>query len=391
MQTLTCPQGDFKLERFPLRRKETLRPWDAADEYLLAHCAEFKDHSETVLVLNDTFGALTLALSTSALTMVTDSQISRHALTHNLALNPAPQHPPSVLNCLDQWPSNPALVLIKVPRVRSLLEFQLHRLRDVVGPETVIVAGGMTKEIHRSTLAAFERFIGPTTTSLARKKARLILSNFAVDRDPGCYEPVNTYTPLQGGISLSEYPGVFSRGRLDQGTQLLLANLPTPGAGERLVDLGCGSGLLGLSLAHQYPHCQVEFVDESHLAMASVQLASQADGVLQNHLTFTLADGMRDHPGNVDHIICNPPFHQGRAKGDHVAWGLFHQAHRALKPGGELRIVGNRHLGYHTKLKRIFGGCTVVASNRKFVVLSAVKSKGHASRSRLDQVDPIPV
>jgi 16S rRNA G1207 methylase RsmC len=53
---------------------------------------------------------------------------------------------------------------------------------------------------------------------------------------------------------------------------------------------------------------------------------------------------------------------------------MMNQARRALAPGGELRVVGNRHLGYHSKLGRLFGRCRPVAADRRFVVLSAVKS-----------------
>ncbi|WP_440495178.1 methyltransferase, partial [Serratia sarumanii] len=53
---------------------------------------------------------------------------------------------------------------------------------------------------------------------------------------------------------------------------------------------------------------------------------------------------------------------------------MFCDAKRCLQVGGELRIVGNRHLDYHQKLKRLFGNCTLVASNKKFVILRAVKS-----------------
>jgi len=52
---------------------------------------------------------------------------------------------------------------------------------------------------------------------------------------------------------------------------------------------------------------------------------------------------------------------------------MFHHARRCLKINGELYIVANRHLDYFHKLKKIFGNCTTVATNSKFVVLKAVK------------------
>ncbi len=371
MQTLNCAQGEFQLDRFPLRRKELLRPWDAADEYLLAHCSETVTEPESTLILNDTFGALTLALHRWSPTTVNDSEMARLALVHNAQLNHGIQFAHNFLTPLAPWPECAKLVVLKVPRTLSLLEFQLHRLRRCLTPQTQIVAAGMTREVHRSTVAAFERFLGPTTTSLARKKARLILSTFDPNLDPGFRDVVSEYQVPNLSLELREYPGIFSKGRLDQGTRLLLEHLPSTKAGARIVDLGCGNGVLGLAVARENEQCSVEFIDESHLAVASAKASWTANELPAERATFTVSDGMRSHPGSVDIVLCNPPFHQGRTMGDHVSWGLFIQARRALKSGGELRIVGNRHLGYHTKLKRIFGGCTVIASNQKFVVLSA--------------------
>jgi 16S rRNA (guanine1207-N2)-methyltransferase len=52
---------------------------------------------------------------------------------------------------------------------------------------------------------------------------------------------------------------------------------------------------------------------------------------------------------------------------------MFRQAHAALARGGELWLVGNRHLGYHAKLKRLFRGVEQVAATPKFVILRAIK------------------
>jgi 16S rRNA G1207 methylase RsmC len=76
---------------------------------------------------------------------------------------------------------------------------------------------------------------------------------------------------------------------------------------------------------------------------------------------------------SADLVLCNPPFHQQTATTDHIAWQMFKDSFRVLKKGAELRIIGNRQLGYHIKLKRIFGNCTQISSSNKFVVLSAKK------------------
>jgi 16S rRNA (guanine1207-N2)-methyltransferase len=60
---------------------------------------------------------------------------------------------------------------------------------------------------------------------------------------------------------------------------------------------------------------------------------------------------------------------------DDIAWQMFVDAKKMLRPGGELRVVANRHLDYPDKLKRLFGGCQVIANNPKFIVLSAVLTR----------------
>ncbi|MGS0728793.1 class I SAM-dependent methyltransferase, partial [Shewanella sp. 0m-11] len=85
-----------------------------------------------------------------------------------------------------------------------------------------------------------------------------------------------------------------------------------------------------------------------------------------------------------DLVLCNPPFHQGEAITDHIAWQMFLDAFRRLKNGGILHVVGNRHLAYHVKLQRIFKNCTTVASNGKFVILQAQKISKKSQETELE-------
>ena len=85
-----------------------------------------------------------------------------------------------------------------------------------------------------------------------------------------------------------------------------------------------------------------------------------------------VADGLLDaEPGSADLALCNPPFHQQQVIGDEIAMRLFQQSRRALAQGGELWVVGNRHLGYHVKLRRFFKEVEQLGGNSKFVVLRA--------------------
>lgn len=242
---------------------------------------------------------------------------------------------------------------------------------------TVVVGTGMVKEIHTSTLRLFERVLGPTRTSLARQKARLVFCT----PDPALERPANPWpyryalpdgVGVMSGRTVVNHAGVFCADRLDIGTRFFLRHLPEPGAG-RVVDLGCGNGVVGTAVALADPSAEVLFVDESFQAVASAEATYKANGV-PGHAEFRVGDGLAGvAPGSVDLVLNNPPFHSHQATTDATAWRMFTGARRSLRPGGELWVIGNRHLGYHVKLRRLFGNSEVVASDPKFVVLRAVK------------------
>ena len=84
------------------------------------------------------------------------------------------------------------------------------------------------------------------------------------------------------------------------------------------------------------------------------------------------ADRLHCDPGSVDVVLCNPPFHIDQHMGDQTAIAMFRASARALRAGGELWVVGNRHLGYHARLNKLFATCDVVSGDPKFVVCRAV-------------------
>jgi 16S rRNA G1207 methylase RsmC len=172
------------------------------------------------------------------------------------------------------------------------------------------------------------------------------------------------------GLTFEHFSGVFSRSRLDPGAQVLLENFPD-GVYERVIDLGCGNGVQAIVAAQKWPQCQVIGVDESYMAVACASANATANGVgLQ--CQFVANDCLTDMTlESADLILCNPPFHQERVVGDYIAMRMFAQAAKVLTKGGELWVVGNRHLGYHAKLKRWFKQVEQVGNHAKFVVLKA--------------------
>ncbi|MFF0752261.1 methyltransferase [Streptomyces sp. NPDC004267] len=387
MNRLTTSWGTFPLTRHPVDPRDPLRAWDAADEYLLGHLAETgTDLSGTVVAVGDRWGALVTALAAAGagasgeLVQVSDSYLGRTATAENLARSGAAPGAVRLLTTQDPPPERVDVLLVRVPKSLALLEDQLHRLAPAVHEGTVIVGTGMVKEIHTSTLNLFETILGPTRTSLAVKKARLIHTTPAPERTPDANPwpyayalPGDAPAGLAGRTVVNE-AGVFCADRLDIGTRFLLQHLPTGLGAARVVDLGCGNGVVGLAVALAEPDAELLFTDESYQAVASAEANFRTHAGQDRKADFRVGDGLADAaPGSVDLVLNNPPFHSHQATTDRTARRMFADARRALRPGGELWVVGNRHLGYHVTLRRIFGNSELVAGDPKFVILRAVK------------------
>lgn len=365
---LTVPQGRFVLRRAHHDPRRPLRAWDAADEYALEHLHEAGADGRRWLVANDSFGALAVALAARRPVSWSDSCVSAAATAANLDRNGIDAAAVDALPSTDT-PTGPVdVAVVKVPRTLAFLEDELRRLRPHLHPGSVVVGAGMTKAVHRSTIAAFEAIIGPTPTTRARKKARLLLARVDPDLAPGA-SPFPARWSTDEGIDVTAWPNAFSATGLDGGTQLLLAHLPVPAAGTTVVDLGCGTGVVAATVAHRHPDVDVVCCDESHQAVAS---ARATVGAVTDRASFHVTDvldGIAD--ATADLVLLNPPFHAGGARTTSVAHRMFAEARRVLRPGGELLVVANRHLGHHVTLRRWFGDVAVVASDPRFVVLRA--------------------
>lgn len=384
----------FSLVRYPPQHQhKSLQAWDSADELLITHVeAEINDDAkQRLLIMNDEFGSLGCWFALLSPTWVTDSHIANLSLKTNLTENGinwvsniegALSSPLTTLTSTEPLPESPTLVLIKIPRALALLEQQLIDIAEVMTPDTQIIASAKVKSITKNVLALFEKYIGETKTSLAAKKSRLVFATPDVNK---CKKAVTSPYPTTwqarittgDNVTVTNDANVFSRQSLDIGARFMLEHMQVK-AKEKVIDLGCGNGVLGLSALALAPDCEVTFVDESYMALNSakrnVSLAfpeqlSQCQFVPSNCLESLIEN---DAP-KVNRILCNPPFHQQNTITDHIAWQMFHDSREMLQKGGHLVVVANRHLDYFAKLKRLFGGVTLIASQNKFVILSAAK------------------
>ena len=374
--------GEYKLHRHPVSKKETLRAWDAADEYMLHYLEQenLLQKKVALLILNDGFGGLSIPLNDFNPVIITDSYLSMQSIRANAEDNQMDDE----ITIIDSlftpervMDHSVDVVLIKLPKSLAMLEDQLHRIRPMLTESTQIIAAGMTKNIHMSSMELFEKIIGPTKTSLARKKSRLIFSQFDSDlvvKDNPYPDSYKLPYQLDGvDIEMSNHAAVFSQEKLDLGARFFIENLPIDEEYKTIVDLGCGNGVLGLMAAIKNQQARFIFTDESYMAVESSIINFLAVFDESRDVEFLQTDCLQGIAENsVSLILCNPPFHQNNAISDNIAWQMFSESKTVLEEKGELWVIGNRHLAYHAKLKRIFGNCEVVVSNKKFVLYKVV-------------------
>ncbi|UPQ83418.1 class I SAM-dependent methyltransferase [Pseudomonas knackmussii] len=374
MPILESPYARLDLIRQPEQPNEPLQAFDAADEYLLAQLHEQGlPASSRVLILNDSFGALACALAAQAqVTGSGDSHLAHVALEKNLQRNALPDDAVAFVPASEVAQGPFDRVLIRVPKTLALLEEQLIRLHGQLAPGAQVIAAAMIKHLPRAAGDLLEKYIGPVQASLAVKKARLLFATPAQKPAPTSPYPTR-YRLDQPGLELINHANLFCREDLDIGTRAFLPHLPKALGNLRVADLGCGNGVLGIVYALSNPQAQMTLVDESYMAVQSARENWQA--ILgERPVDIRAGDGLAEQPmDSLDLVLCNPPFHQQQVVGDFLAWRMFTQAKTALTKGGELWIVGNRHLGYHLKLKRLFGKVEQVAATPKFVILRAIK------------------
>jgi 23S rRNA (guanine1835-N2)-methyltransferase len=361
--------GSLELQRYPARPGTPLQAWCSADSLLLEYAIASAVPAAQVLVVNDEFGALGLALPGAA--CWTDSALSQRAITENATRNGVIV--PRVIP-MDECPVGDfKLVLLRVPKQLSLLRYQLQTLRECLAAGTPVICGGMDKHLPAGVAEIISGFAGSTERHRGQRKARL----FSTALEPAlqAQESASEFFCAELGQTLTSLPNVFSATQLDGGTRLLLSCMEDMPQAERIIDLGCGNGVIGLAAMQCSQSAQLIFVDESAMAIASARLNTQR--LFPERLArceFRHTDGLIDFPAAAAQLIlCNPPFHQQHAVDEQVGKRLLRQSATSLPQGGELWLVANRHLAYKSTLQRHFASLERRAEDPRFIVWRAVR------------------
>jgi len=354
---------DLDFKRYPYIKNDPLKAWDAADELLLNEVISRNPLHQRVLILNDSFGFLTVHLSDFSPDSFSDSYVSTQGIIHN-----SKKSAPKLLHSLDQLDGLYDLIVMRVPKNLSFLEDILIHLSRHSSSQAQLICTGMVKHLSKGAFDLINLYFGKTTTSLAEKKARLIFANFEKTPAPNKFPSLVKLDGFEQPFT--HHSNIFSREKLDIGTRFFLEHLPQGNFNE-ILDLGCANGVVGIKAKMLYPSSHVTFSDESWMAVESAKKNYQS--YFTDEAQFLWMNSFEKESSHFfDLILCNPPFHSHHTVGDFIAWNMFKDSKRVLKEKtGVLMVIGNRHLNYHLKLKKLFKHVNLVAENPKFTIFSA--------------------
>ena len=172
-------------------------------------------------------------------------------------------------------------------------------------------------------------------------------------------------------ITLISDNGVFSKNKIDEGTFAFLKVLVPLRLSGRILDIGCGYGPIGLTIAITSPEARVDLADINTRALALCEKNAQQLGLSQR-VTVLQSDVYENIEGTYDSIVVNPPIRAGKV----VTYKMYEGAYTHLIDGGSLFIVIRKNQGAPSASKyieSIFGNITLLKRDKGYYIYQAKK------------------
>ncbi|WP_404401555.1 methyltransferase [Idiomarina seosinensis] len=260
-------------------------------------------------------------------------------------------------------------VLFIVAKEQALNQYVLEQLSELDADTPVWLAGE-----KRGGIAALVKklpaFFAPPVKLASGNHCQLFQTTITESRPAPALADFIHSVPINltnQQFSVRSLPGVFSKGRLDPATELLLEILP-PHLPDPILDFACGNGVIAATIERRQ-QAQLSLCDVNPMAIQAAQLnLAAADN------QFFCSDGIPPSLPPQACIISNPPFHTGLKTDYQVARRFIVDAHDKLIRGGQLYLVANNFLPWPEVIIATFGHCHTLASNNKFSVYQAQKS-----------------
>ena len=275
------------------------------------------------------------------------------------------------------------LILLTIPKERSFARLLLIVSFLALHKEGRLLLAGPSRQGAKAVIKDAQRLFGNATILGYRSHQRVAhcQKNTAVLKSlpkefqspgiaPGFVNKLTIDLPL-GSLQLQTSPGIFSWKKIDQGSALLLEHMEIE-PNSVVWDVGCGYGILGLAAALKGAK-QVLMSDINTLAVDYAQKNARNNNLADNCLIFP-ASGLNlpysvSAPSQVDLVLSNPAFHQGRQVDKSMADQIIHESTSLLKSNGRVLIVANRFLNYDKSMHSCFKSVSTIVKNNHYHVI----------------------
>jgi 16S rRNA (guanine1207-N2)-methyltransferase len=256
--------------------------------------------------------------------------------------------------------------IVFLPKSKALIDMTLAFVSNMVVSGGAVILAGSNDAGIRSAKAAYEKNVGPVGEKIVGNHSALYVGKNEKRSAHKKIEDFLSFSPIAfDGIEIeaASLPGVFSAGELDEGTALLLENIPYDK--KKILDIGCGAGVIGAVFMKKNPQSDVTMSDRSKLAVIASKKTLEKNGLAGKVIG---SDVFEKIDGTFDLILCNPPFHTGIST-DYSFIEVFAKgAKKHLNKGGEVWVVANSFLPYKETLEKYVGPTDMVVDTKKFRV-----------------------
>tara|TARA_X000000950_G_scaffold54216_1_gene64751 strand:+ start:6551 stop:7564 length:1014 start_codon:yes stop_codon:yes gene_type:complete len=261
-------------------------------------------------------------------------------------------------------------VFIALPKNQIESEYLIARGLTLLKAKGTIIAAADNKAGGSRIAKTLKKFGLDNPQSLSKNKAKCVW----VDIETLNTSAVKTAIDQGAQTSKNGYctqPGIYGWNKIDKGSKILINYIPEDLKGKG-ADFGCGFGYLSketLNKAQKIKHLTLIEADKRAIECAEFNLKSYTDIISTNWQDITIGTNVK----NLDFIIMNPPFHEGKNANPAIGMAFIKSAYDALKKHGYLYMVANIQLPYEDTLNSLFYSTEKLHEGDGFKVYKAMK------------------
>tara|TARA_R110000737_G_scaffold25195_4_gene43882 strand:- start:3415 stop:4464 length:1050 start_codon:yes stop_codon:yes gene_type:complete len=259
------------------------------------------------------------------------------------------------------------MAIIHFPKSKAEFSFILAMLAESMTEDATIVIVGENKGGVKSAEKLANEYLEYCHKADSARHCLLYIAKFNASLPRFDLQKFYKYYSVQMQdkvLKIAALPGVFSQNALDTGTEILLAHLPETMSGK-VLDFGCGAGVIAAYIGTVCPQTQLSLVDVSALALHSAQTT-----LTLNNLTgeYIASDSLSQVKERYDFVVSNPPFHQGIKTHYEATEQFLAKIKQKLTNKGCITIVANSFLKYGPIMEKAIGKTKTLAVKRGFAI-----------------------